>query len=108
TLLLDNNTGANVVNRLGSQALALSGAILDLRGNNNIGMPTVETLGPVTLAGGQSTILSGYAALPAAGASVTLTSTNLVRNAGATATFVGNNSTLATTTNRILFNQIGG
>src|SRR5206468_1386280 len=67
---------------------------------------SAETLGTVTLASGQSTINSGYAAAPVTGASgSTLTINTLARTVGATVNFIGgtgNASPLGATTNGAL------
>ena len=79
--------------------------------NNSPGAVSAETVGTVTLNSGQSTINTGYTAVPVATSS-TLTFTTLVRNTGATVNFVGGTGnvsplgvTTGTATNQLLVNS---
>ena len=108
TLLLDNSTTL-LTNRLGdSTGIALNGATFQFNANNNIGMATSQSVGIITLAGGQSTINTGFTGTAVSGATSVLTSAGLVRNAGATVNFVGgaNFSPLGTSNNQLLFGNL--
>ncbi len=68
--------------------------------SNNANTATSQTLGALTLAGGQNLINAGYTAAPAASATSVLTFASLARSPGATVNFVGgtgNASPLGTT-----------
>ena len=60
-------------------------------------------MGTITLASGQSTINAGFAALAVPSATSVLTSSGLVRDAGATVNFVGGTdvSPLGTSSNQL-------
>ena len=84
-LLLDN-AGTNNNNRLGANtALTLAGGELKLTGNG--GNATTETIGPLTLASGSSTITVA----PNTAQAATLAGSTLTRNPGATVLFRGTN-----------------
>src|SRR5581483_10857690 len=87
--------------------ITLNGATLNYQGLDTSLVTVTETVGPITLAGGHSTIQSGFnAAIP--GATATLVSSNLIRNTGATVNFIGQNFLVGSAANQIIFNQIGG
>src|SRR5262249_23025515 len=61
TLTLDNSVGFNSSSRLSDTApITLNAATLNFLANNNLGIPSGETVGTITLASGQSTINAGY------------------------------------------------
>ena len=100
TLKLDNS-GTNVTNRIPDAAtITMNGGTFAFQGN--AAANSTETISTITLAQGHSHIQSS------AGGSFTaqLTSSNLVRNPGASADFSGTN--LGTASNRIIFTSIDG
>src|SRR5262249_22082420 len=109
TLLVDNSTFI-VTDRLNDAAgITLTGANLTFLANNTtgtFGLNTSETVGTITLAGGQSTINAGFATFPAVNVTSAITSAGLVRNTAATVNFIGGTGTvtpLGTTTNQFKF-----
>src|SRR5438045_803526 len=63
-----------------------------------------ERVGTITIGPGTSTINAGYNAAPVFGTTSTLTAAALVRTAGGTVNFIGNNSALGVAAaNRIAF-----
>ncbi len=125
TLTLDN-TAYNLVDngttnqgRLGNTTpINMNGGTLNFAAAINPGVASAETLGPVTLAGGQSLIRTGYMTVfgasgasslgftvQPAGATSTLTFSSLARNPGATVNFdggVNNYTPINTTSNQIV------
>ena len=115
TLILDNNNGGtgsataiNLANRLASTAsVMLNGGALQLYGASGAGLDgltTNQTIGTLTLNSGNSTVqtISGNLAGATSPATVILTVANLVRNAGATASFLGTLNAAAGTANSIV------
>jgi fibronectin-binding autotransporter adhesin len=108
TLKLDNSV-FNSTGWLGSSVpLTFNSGTFTFLANNNTGVSVSQALGSITLASGQSTINVGFAAVPVSGATSTVTFTQLTRNAGATANFIGgtgNVSPLGTANNQLLVNS---
>ena len=115
TLILDNNNGGtgsataiNMANRLASTAaVTLNGGTLQLYGASGVGLDSLgtnQTIGTLTLNSGNSTVqtISGNLAGATSPATVTLTVASFVRNAGATASFLGTLNALAGTANSIV------
>ncbi len=95
TLTLDN-TQINNTSRISATApITLNTGTLNFLAMNVAGVSSSQSVGTITLASGQSTINSGYTAVPAAGATSVLTSAGLNRNPGATVNFVGGASNVA-------------
>jgi fibronectin-binding autotransporter adhesin len=114
TLQLDNST-VNNLNRLAdTSAVTLNGGTFNFIGNNTISTASAETIGPVTLGAGSSTINSTVGTGTGDSSVVTIASTlvtppaifSLARNAGALVNFVGTNAALGGTsaTNQIRLN----
>ena len=98
TLTLDN-TVTNNNNRLPDVApITLAGGTLNYLANS---AGSTEAIGVVTVASGSSIIQS-----TTAGGTALLTSADLVRNPNATVSFVGINTDLGTTNNRIKFTGV--
>ncbi len=111
TLLLDNSATSVLLNsRLASSVgITLNGATLQFNANNNLGMNSSQTVGSITLSGGQSTIQAGFAAIALAGNTSVFTSTLLVRTAGATVNFIGGTSNatpLGSSSNQLIFGNL--
>src|SRR5262249_55448294 len=109
TLLLDN-TQLNSTNRVSDTApVTLNTGTLNFQAMSNPGIASSETLGPVTLGTGQSTVVVGYVTIAApAGATSVLTVPNLVRNAGATVNFQSNSAALGSASNQVVLTQVNG
>src|SRR5262249_2838083 len=112
TLTLDN-TAVNFVGRFTATtkpSVTLNSGTFNFLANNSPAVTSSETLGPVTLASGLSTINSGYATAPVSGVGTsTLNIPALARNTGATVNFIGgtgNITPLGSATNRILINNL--
>src|SRR5262249_33549423 len=92
TLQLDNQGGTNnisLANRIGDATnVTLNGGTFLFTGNNAANVVTSETIGPLTLGSGQSTITSNIGS--GTGSMNVLTIGTLVRSLGATANFTGN------------------
>lgn len=114
SFVIDNTNGAvtgNVTNRLPDAApITLNAGTLQYLANPGVGVAGVansETVGTITIGPGASTINVGYTGAPVTGTTSTLTATSLVRTAGGTVSFVGNNSALGTSTaNRLAFGTV--
>lgn len=111
TVSIDNHgngstTAVNVADRVANAApWTFNGGTLTYlatAGVNTAAIAAAETIGAITLASGQATINTGWAAAPAAGSTSILTVASLTRSAGASLVVNGANGAINTTTNQLV------
>lgn len=98
SLILDNDFGANLADRIGDVSLTLSGGTLTFIGQS--GAASSEYVGTITLNTNFGSTIQSQA-VP--GSKATLISNALARNAGATVNFMGLGQDLDTLNNQIRF-----